>query len=77
MLWGILSVQNFSWPFLAAGQLGVIAHCADEVVQIDKSRRELREQRERERERERREREREREREIYIYIYRERERENI
>ena len=49
MLWGISSVQIFSWSFLVAGQLGVIAHCAGEVVQIDQKRgRELREQIEKE-----------------------------
>ena len=36
VLWGILSVQIFSWSFFAAGQLGVVAHCAGEVMQIDK-----------------------------------------
>ena len=36
VLWGTLSVPNIFCSFLAAGQLGVIAHCADEVMQIDK-----------------------------------------
>ena len=59
VLWGILSVLILSWSFRAAGQLGVIAHCADEVVQIDTYRKGNEgTEREREREREREERKR-------------------
>ena len=35
-LWSIMFAQMFFWSFFAAGQLGVIAHCAGEVMQIDK-----------------------------------------